>query len=67
MNKIVEYVSVLLIIYSLIELLSIVLSTFVYSYSSLTDAEALLNSKIIILQVFISFLAAYVYNKRLKK
>ena len=67
MKKVLEPLLVFLIICSVIELLTTIFSALLYSYFGYTNSEAMLNSRIIVIELFVAGLAAFVYNKRFKK
>jgi hypothetical protein len=67
MKKVIEYLLIFLISFSIIEFASIILALFLYSSSSYTNVEAITNSRIIALELFTCAIAAVVYNKVLSK
>jgi hypothetical protein len=67
MKRLIEYLLIILVTYSIIEFATIVLATILHSYTPYTNVEAMMNSRIVILEVMITILAAFVYNKVLVK
>ncbi|MBN1923154.1 MAG: hypothetical protein JW791_00130 [Nanoarchaeota archaeon] len=65
--KIFESVLIVLIIVSAIEMISVIASTLLVSYTNMINSEAVLSSKLFTIELFIGIAVAYIYNKSSRK
>ena len=64
MKKVLEFILIVLITISVIELLSIILAVFITSLFSTTSAQALIDSKIYSIELLVGVALAYVYTRK---
>lgn len=67
MKKFVEYLLIFLICYAVIEVVSIILSTVLVSYTTLTNVEIMTTAKSIAIQLGVCSVAVFAVMKSSKK
>ena len=67
MKRLLEYALVFFAALSVVELCTIILSTILYSYFSYTNAEALLTSRIVMVESFAALSFTLIFVKSTRK